>query len=53
MKAFKIVIAVTIAALLSGCVVYPIGYGHRGGYYGGGHYGGGYYGGGQRGHHRW
>jgi hypothetical protein len=48
MKAVKLVIALTVAALLSGCVVYPIGYGYRGGgYYGGGHYyGGGYYGGG-------
>jgi hypothetical protein len=44
MKAVKVVIAVTIAALLSGCVVYPIGYGYRGGYYGGGYYGH---------HHRW
>lgn len=39
MSKVKIVIAVTLAALLSGCVVYPVG--HRGGgYYGGGHYGG-------------
>jgi hypothetical protein len=43
MKAVKIIVAVTIAALLSGCVVYPIGYGHRGGggYHGGGHHHGG------------
>ena len=47
MKAVKIIVAVTIAAVLSGCVVYPIGYRGGGGYYGGGHYhGGGYYGGG-------
>jgi len=46
MKAVKLVVAFAAAALLSGCVVYPIGY-RGGGYYGGGHHhGGGYYGGG-------
>jgi len=42
MKAVKIIVAVTIAALLSGCVVYPIGYRGGGGYYGGGGYHGGH-----------
>ena len=44
MKAIKLIVAVTIAALLSGCVVYPIG--HGGGYRGGGgghHHGGGHH----------
>jgi hypothetical protein len=40
MKAVKLIVAVTIAAVLSGCVVYPIGYRGGGGYYGGGHHGG-------------
>ena len=44
MKAVRLIVAVTIAAVLSGCVVYPIGYRGAGGYYGGGHYqGGGHY----------
>lgn len=41
MKAVKIVIALAVTALLSGCVVYPVGgYGYYrgGGYYGGGHH---------------
>lgn len=47
MKAVKLIVAFAAAALLSGCVVYPIGYRGGGGYYGGGHYhGGGHYGGG-------
>ena len=42
MKAIKFIVAVTIAAVLSGCVVYPVGYRGGGGYYG--HpYGGGHY----------
>ena len=49
MKAVKIIVAVTIAAVLSGCVVVPYGGGYRGGgYYGHGHYSGGHYGGGYR-----
>ena len=40
MKAVKLIVAVTIAAVLSGCVVYPYG---GGGYYGRPHHGGGYY----------
>jgi hypothetical protein len=45
MKAVKIIVAVTIAAVLSGCVVVPYGgYYRGGGYYGGGHHhGGGHY----------
>ena len=44
MKAVKFIVAITIAAVLSGCVVYPIGYGYGGGGYRGGHYhGGGYH----------
>jgi hypothetical protein len=44
MKALKLIVAFTVAALLSGCVVYPIGYRGGGGYYGGGHHhSGGYY----------
>ena len=44
MKAVKIIVAFTIAALLSGCVVYPVGFRGGGGYYGHGHgYGGGYH----------
>jgi hypothetical protein len=49
MKAVKIVVAFAITALLSGCVVYPVGgYGYYrgGGYYGHHrhhHPGGGYY----------
>lgn len=45
MKAVKLVVAVTIAAVLSGCVVVPAGgYYRGGGYYGHGHYhGGGWY----------
>lgn len=41
MKAIKLIVAITIAAVLSGCVIHPIGWGggHRGGHYhGGGHY---------------
>ena len=48
MKAVKLVVALVAAALLAGCVVYPIG--HGGGYRGGGgggghhhHHGGGYH----------
>ena len=41
MKAVKLIVAIAIAAVLSGCVVYPIGYG-GGGYYGRPHYQGGY-----------
>ena len=49
MKAFKLIVAVTIAAVLAGCVVYPIGHGGGGGYRGGHHNGGGYHhGGGHR-----
>jgi hypothetical protein len=40
MRAVKLIVAITIAAVLSGCVVYPIGYG---GGYRGGHYHDGYY----------
>jgi hypothetical protein len=45
MNAVKIIVAVTIAAVLSGCVVVPSGgYYRGGGYYGHGHYhGGGWY----------
>lgn len=43
MKSVKLVIAVTVAALLSGCVVYPIGYRGGGGHYGHGHHGGYYH----------
>ncbi len=39
MKAIKLIVAITIAAVLSGCVVYPIGYGYGGGH----HHGGGYH----------
>ncbi len=48
MKAVKLVVAFAAAAILSGCVVYPIGY-RGGGYHGGGHHhhGGGYYGSGR------
>jgi hypothetical protein len=35
MKAIKLITAIVIAAVLSGCVVHPIGY--RGGYYGHNH----------------
>ena len=42
MKAVKLIVAFAVAALLSGCVVYPIGYRGGGGYYGH-HHGGGYY----------
>lgn len=51
MKAVKLIVAVTITALLAGCVVYPVGYGYRGGGYHGGH--GGH--GGHQHHHggRW
>ena len=44
MNAVKVIVAITVAALLSGCIVLPVGGGH--GYLGGGHYSGGYYGGG-------
>ena len=37
MKAVKLIVAIAFAAALSGCVVYPIGYGYGGG---GGHRGG-------------
>lgn len=52
MNAVKIIVAVTIAAVLSGCVVVPYGSGgyRGGGYYDHGHYSGGHYGGGYR---RW
>ena len=44
MKAVRIIVAVTIAAVLSGCVVVPYGGSHRGGgYYGHGQYHGGWY----------
>jgi hypothetical protein len=43
MKAVKLVIAATIAVLLSGCVIYPIGWNHGGGHRGHHHYGGGNY----------
>ena len=39
MKAVKVIAAMLIAAVLAGCVVYPVGYGggygrpHHGGYY--------------------
>jgi hypothetical protein len=46
MKSVKFVIAFAVAALLSGCVVYPVGY--RGGYYGGGHHHHHHHGGGYR-----
>ena len=49
MKAVKLIVAITIAAVLSGCVVYPVGY-RGGGYHGGGHHHhGGHY---QGGHYR-
>jgi hypothetical protein len=38
MKAVKLIIAITVAAILSGCIVLPGGYG--GGYRGGHHHGG-------------
>ncbi len=44
MKAIQLIVAITIAAVLSGCVAYPIG--HGGGYRGGGgshHHGGGHH----------
>ena len=43
MKAVKLIVAFAVAALLSGCVVYPIGYRGGGGYYGHHYHGGGYY----------
>jgi hypothetical protein len=45
MKAVKLIVAVTIAAVLSGCIVVPAGGYYRGGggYYGGGHYHGGWH----------
>jgi hypothetical protein len=43
MQALKVIVALVIAAVLSGCVVYPIGYGGGGGYYGRPHYGGYYH----------
>ena len=41
MKAVKLIVAIVITAVLSGCVVYPVGYG--GGYHGRPYHGGGYY----------
>jgi hypothetical protein len=41
MKAVKYIVAIVITAILSGCVVYPAGYG--GGYYGRPHHGGGHH----------
>jgi hypothetical protein len=45
MKVVKLIVAITIAAVLTGCVVYPVGYRGGGGYYGGGghHHQGGHY----------
>ncbi len=48
MNAVKVIVALIIAVLLSGCIVVPVGHGGRGyhgggGYYGGGHYGDGHY----------
>jgi hypothetical protein len=44
MKAVRIIVAVTIAAVLSGCIVVPAGgYYRGGGYYGGGHSHGGWH----------
>ena len=43
MKAIKLIVAITIAAVLSGCVVYPIGHGGVGYRGGGHHHGGGHY----------
>lgn len=45
MKAVKVIVAIVITAVLSGCIVVPYG-GGRGYHGGGGYYGGGYYGGG-------
>ena len=46
MKAVKVIVAIVITAVLSGCIVVPYGGGGRGYHGGGGYYGGGYYGGG-------
>lgn len=43
MKAVKLIVAVTIAAVLSGCVVYPVWHRGGGGYYGHSHGHGGHY----------
>lgn len=43
MKAVKLIVAITIAAVLTGCVVYPVGYRGGGGYYGSPHHQGGHY----------
>jgi len=43
MKSVKLIVAIVITALLSGCVVYPVGYGGGYGYYGRPHNGGGHY----------
>ena len=46
MKAVKVVVAIVITAVLSGCIVVPGGYHGGRGYHGGGYPGGGgYYGG--------
>ena len=43
MNAVKVIVAIVITAVLSGCIVVPGNYRGGGGYYGGGHYGGGHY----------
>jgi hypothetical protein len=43
MNAVKLIVAATLAAVLSGCVVYPVGYRGGGGYYGHHHQHDGYY----------
>ncbi len=45
MQAIKLIVAITIAAVLSGCVIHPIGWGGGGGGHRGGghHHGGGHY----------
>ena len=42
MRTVKLIVAVTFAAVLAGCVVYPVG-GYGGGYYGRPHHHDGYY----------
>ena len=42
MNAIKVIVALIIAVLLSGCIVLPVGHGARG-HHGGGHHGDGHY----------
>lgn len=42
MNAVKVIVAIVITAVLSGCIVVPGPY-RGGGYYGGSYYGGGHY----------